>query len=276
MDYIVDNASRRHRRRNARPQNQESSMHTRLIVFGLLLAFIGACDGDAASDDGDEASGEAEERAETAEKTEPEEKPDESPEPRVNETDTPDDDAIGALPEGMGIPPGESAPDVVAVDAEGDEIQLLDLVEDEAIVLFFYRGGWCPYCSFQIREMTEAFDDFDDRGVRPVAISVDRPEEAAQTDATFEIPFPVLSDSDLVVHEAFSVVYEADEDEVDRLAGFGMDIEQASGRDHNSYAIPGVFVIDDEAVVQWAHVDPDYSVRPSTDQLLDVVDELFD
>lgn len=249
-------------------------MHTRLLIFGLILALFTACDGDAAQDDGDEVPDEAEERAEAEETAPQQDEADDAPEPRVNETETPDDEAIGELADGVGVAPGEAAPDLAAVDSGGEEVQILELVEDEAIVLFFYRGGWCPFCSFQIREMTQAFDDFADRGVRPVAISVDQPDKAAQTEAAFEIPFPVLSDSDLAVHEAFSVVYEADEDEVERLAGMGMDIEEASGRDHNSYAIPGIFIIDAEGMVQWAHADLDYSVRPSTDQLLDVIDEL--
>ncbi|GEM_PF-1853096 len=200
----------------------------------------------------------------------------EDQEPRAAETEIPDDSDIGELPDGIGIATGESAPEVSTTDTDGNDVELLELIDDEAIVLFFYRGGWCPYCNFQIREMTQAGDQFFDRGVRPVAISVDRPDEASQTAGGYDIPFPVLTDPDLTVHEAFSVVYEADAQEVQELAEMGMDIEEASGRDHNSYAVPSIFIIDNDGVVRWSHANLDYSVRPSTDQLLTVIDDLWD
>lgn len=141
-------------------------------------------------------------------------------------------------------------------------------------MLVFYRGGWCPFCNYQIRQLTEAYPQYRERGVTPVAISVDRPEEAAKTRATYEIPFPVLSDPDLAAHRAYRVMHEVDDAERERLAGFGMDIERASGRDHHVIAIPSVFVVDAEGVVRWAHADPDYRVRPSNEQILAALDRL--
>lgn len=237
------------------------------FLFGIALG----CDADQPSEP---ATDEAAEPVDDQPAEEPDEPDTEEPdEPRINETDVPDDDEIGQLPEGIGIPTGESIPDVDAEDEDGEQVSLTTLAADnEAIVLFFYRGGWCPFCNFQVREMTEAADQFADRGALPVAISVDRPEKASETAATYDIPFPVLSDPDLEVHEAFDVVYEAEQEEVDRLAEMGMDLGEASGRDHNSYAIPGVFIIDADGEVLWAHANKDYSVRPSPQQLLEVID----
>lgn len=250
-----------------------------LLGLAIFVALAVACDEPATEAD-DEADSEVEESAQVDEPQEEADEPDEASEeaelPPANETETPDDEAIGELPEGVGIATGESAPDVAATDADGQDVDILELVDDEAIVVFFYRGGWCPYCNFQVREMTEAADDFAERGVRPVAISVDQPDKAAETQAGYDIPYPVLSDPDLTVHEAFDVAYQAEEEEVEQLAEHGMDIEEASGRDHNTYAIPSVFVIDSDGEVRWAHANRDYSIRPSPDQLLSVVDELFE
>lgn len=246
------------------------------VLLVMLSTIVWACDDEAATQDDDDIDDQHQESAEVDDgdgevEKEQAEKQEETP---VNETKTPADDEIGELPDGIGVAAGESAPDVATENEAGEQVDLLELVEDEAIVLFFYRGGWCPYCNFQVREMTENFDEFDDRGVKPVAISVDRSEKAAETTESYDIPYPVLSDPDLTVHEAFSVTYEADDEEVERLAEFGMDIEEASGRDHQSYAIPGVFIIDREGTVRWAHANPDYQIRPSPQQLLAVIDEL--
>jgi peroxiredoxin len=122
--------------------------------------------------------------------------------------------------------------------------------------------------------LTAAYPKFQERGILPVAISVDRIEEAAKTQATYTIPFPVLSDPDLAAHSAFRVIHQADESEVARLKGFGIDLENSSGRTHHMIAIPSLFIIDRDGIARWAHADADYKVRPSTDQILQVLDGL--
>ena len=107
-----------------------------------------------------------------------------------------------------------------------------------------------------------------------MAISVDRIEEAAKTQATYSIPFPVLSDPDLAAHTAYRVTHRVEADEFSRLQGFGMDLEGASGQTHHVIATPALFVIDAEGVVRWAHADRDYTVRPSPSQILAAFDRL--
>lgn len=180
---------------------------------------------------------------------------------------------LGTRPDGVGVPVGATAPDFEVRDIDGRATKLSTLNQRGALLLSFYRGGWCPYCSFEIHALTKAYPEFEKRGVTPVAISVDRPEEGSRAKATYEIPFPVLSDPDLVAHGAYRVVHKADAAETERLTSFGIDLEKASGRSHHSFAIPAFFLIDKDGRVRWAHADPDYKVRPSIEQLLAVIDE---
>lgn len=237
------------------------------VMIGLIAALGVGCD----EPEGEEPAGEeiVEDQAES------EDQADEPKAPRAVETEMPEDSEIGELPEGVGLEVGEAAPEVSTTDTDGETVELLGLADEgESLLVFFYRGGWCPFCNFQVREMTEAYDRFDDRDVVPVAISVDKPERGAETEQAYEIPYPVLTDPDLTVHEAFDVTYEAGEQEVEKLREGGMDIEEASGREHNIYAIPSVFVIDAEGTVRWAHANRDYQVRPSPEQLVGVIDGL--
>lgn len=192
----------------------------------------------------------------------------------MNQTTAPGAERVGTLPPKVGIPVGRPAPDALLRDSDGHEVRLEDLVTNGPILLVFYRGGWCPFCNFQIRELTKAYPEFEKRGVTPVAVSVDDVDEAAKTQATYTIPFPVLSDPDLAAHRALRVAHYADEAEVAKLRGFGIDIERSSGRKHHTIAIPSIFIIDVEGVVRWAHADRDYKVRPSTEQLLAAIDAL--
>ena len=168
----------------------------------------------------------------------------------------------------------ESKPDASVFNLEGEAVQLRALLEGHASLLVFYRGGWCPYCNFQIHELVENAAAFEKRGVGLVAVSVDKVDEASRTTATYTIPFPVLSDPDLVMHRAFKVVHQADAAEAAKLKSFGLAIERASGKSHHAFAVPSVFIIGKDGLIRWAHVDPDYKVRPSAEQLLTVLDSL--
>lgn len=193
--------------------------------------------------------------------------------PRGKPTTTSSDAEVGTLPDGVGIRVGEKVPEATLTTSDGKSRTLSELHTKGAILLVFYRGGWCPYCNFQVRELTTANPELQERGVTPVFVSVDRMEESARTTAAYDIPFPVLSDPDLVAHKAFRVMHQADSDEVARLRGFGHDLEASSGRDHHVIAIPSIFLVDREGLVRWAHADRDYKRRPSVGQLLNAIDE---
>src|SRR5690606_32946868 len=100
-----------------------------------------------------------------------------------------------------------------------------------------YRGGWCPYCNFQIRAMAAAYKGLQARGVELVTVSVDEVSESAKTSNAFELPFPVLSDVSGAMHKAFRV-YKTDK------------------------AVPSLYVLD-KGKVRFIHVDEDYTKRPS-------------
>jgi peroxiredoxin len=181
-------------------------------------------------------------------------------------------DRIGVLAPGTGIPVGQKVPDIHARDLDGKDVSLSSLYAKGPILLAFYRGGWCPYCSSENHALTTAYPEYQKRGVIPVTVSVDTPEAEAKTKATYAIPFPVLSDSDAKMIDAFHVVNHLDDATIAKMKGFGLDIESYSGKAHHEIAIPALFLIDRTGVVRWAHSDPDFKVRPSTAQILAAID----
>jgi thiol-disulfide isomerase/thioredoxin len=47
---------------------------------------------------------------------------------------------------------GDDAVDFALPNAKGDMVSSAALRRDGPIVLSFYRGGWCPYCSLELIE----------------------------------------------------------------------------------------------------------------------------
>jgi peroxiredoxin len=194
--------------------------------------------------------------------------------PMMKEAEATRDSDLGKLAPGIGIAVGSQAPGFSLSDGDGKTVSLAELTKNGPVLVIFYRGGWCPYCNFEIHELTEAYPEFQRRGVTPVAISVDKPDESAKTMATYSIPFPVLSDPELTAHTAYHVIHAADEAEAAKLKGFGIDLEASSGKTHHSFAVPSLFLVDKTGKVRWAHGDPEYKVRPRTKQILAAIDAL--
>ncbi len=166
--------------------------------------------------------------------------------PRIKTAEAPT--KLGAQSEEYGLATGKKIPGAKATDLKGNTVELESLAEKGPLLLIFYRGGWCPYCNFQIRAMAAAYKDFQARGVEVVMVSVDEVSESAKTSTAFELPFPVLSDVSGEMHKAFRV-YKKDK------------------------AVPSIYVLD-EGKVRFSHIDEDYTKRPSAEQVNAMLDEL--
>lgn len=99
-------------------------------------------------------------------------------------------------------------------------------------------------------------------------MSVDEVEGAAKTAASYEVPFPLLSDPDVKVHEAYRVVDDLGDEGTARLEKLGIDIERWSKRKHHKIAIPAIFLIGKDKKVKWAHAAEDYKTRPAIGPLV--------
>ena len=167
--------------------------------------------------------------------------------------------ALGTL-EGAGLVPGSTVPEFTVQDHLGESVSWSSLQTKGTLLVVFYRGGWCPYCNQQIRQLTEAW------------ISADKPDAAALASRTYEIPFPVLSDPGLVAHELFKVTTELDTALIPKYREYGIDLAEWNGKGHHRYAVASAFLIDEQGVVVWSHSAKDYKTRPSVEQLLQVID----
>lgn len=182
-------------------------------------------------------------------------------------------DQLGTAPAGLGLDVGTKAPDGLLTDITGKKLQLSALYGQGPTFVIFYRGGWCPFCNLQLHRLSQATPEFDKHHLKLIAISVETPGEEAKTQAQHGVPFPMLSDSDLTVHEAFKVVHVPGEAEAKALARYGVDLEARSGgQHHHSFAVPAVFLIDQMGKIRWRHVDEDYTKRPSPAQMIEVAD----
>src|SRR5262245_50362172 len=75
-------------------------------------------------------------------------------------------------PEGLFI--NSKAPDFKGVDQSGTELNLKDLRKLGPVVLVFYRGYWCPYCSKYLKTLEDSLQLVKEKGAQVVAITMEQ------------------------------------------------------------------------------------------------------
>lgn len=102
-----------------------------------------------------------------------------------------------------------------------------------------------------------------------VALSADRPEELVKSRRAKGLGYALYSDSELAAARAFGIAFQLDAETVADYAGYGIDLEAASGKDHHRLPVPSVFLIDAGGTIRWVYSNPDYRVRPENAALLE-------
>ena len=96
----------------------------------------------------------------------------------------------------------QQAPGFTLTDSEGASISLKDLLGSR-LVVFFYPAAMTPGCTAEACDFRDDYAAFTDAGYRIIGISPDNPERNQAFRDKHGLPFPLLSDPNHVVAEAF-------------------------------------------------------------------------
>jgi len=163
---------------------------------------------------------------------------------------------------------GQPVPAVIVADSDGNPVSLKEKVSGNPSVLIFYRGSWCPYCNKHLASLLDIEEDLRDLGYELIAISPDRPEGLKKAIEENNLNYTLLSDSSAEAARAFGVAFKVSLATRTLYKGYGIDLEEASGKDHHILPVPAVFVVDEKGVIQFVYSNPDYKVRLSPEKIL--------
>ena len=105
-------------------------------------------------------------------------------------------------------------------------------------------------------------------GYRILAISPDLPENLKASVEKNSLGYVLLSDSKMEAAKAFGLAFRVDEKGYQRLSGFGIDLESASGEKHHLLPVPAVYLVGEDGIIQFQYVNPNYKVRLTPEVLL--------
>lgn len=99
---------------------------------------------------------------------------------------------------------GDPAPPFALLDQHGDTVRLEDF-EGRALLVYFYPKADTPGCTTQSCAVRDALGELRELHTDAVGISPDRPEDQLAFDEKFGLGFPLLSDPDHAIAEAYGV-----------------------------------------------------------------------
>lgn len=165
---------------------------------------------------------------------------------------------------------GEIVPSANIHNIEGELQDIRDVVDGKLSVLIFYRGGWCPYCSKHLSDIQSIENDIIDLGYQIIAISMDKPEFLKNTITQNKINYQLFSDSQGSACGAFGIAFQENDSVIEKLKSYNMDIEKSSGNKKHILPVPSLFIIDQNSVVKFQYVNPNYKERINSKLLLEI------
>jgi len=142
----------------------------------------------------------------------------------------------------------DKAPDFTLQSDCGDSFRLSDHA-GEKILLVFYPGDNTPVCTAQLCEYRDGIEEFSGLGVTVVGISSDDLESHRQFRSKHDLPFVLLSDTDLSVAKLYG-----------SKGALGMK--------------RSVFLVDEQGIIRYAHVETLALFRRRSKELIEAISAL--
>ncbi|SFR41726.1 peroxiredoxin Q/BCP [Microbacterium azadirachtae] len=132
------------------------------------------------------------------------------------------------------LEPGNTAPDFTLPDQDGASVSLHDL-RGRKVILYFYPAAMTPGCTTEACDFRDSLASLQGAGYAVLGVSRDDVAKLKQFAERDGLSFPLLSDVDLAVHQAYGVWGEK--------KNYGKVIQGV---------IRSTFVIDEDGVVEHA------------------------
>ncbi|MEH3115154.1 peroxiredoxin family protein [Pedobacter terrae] len=169
----------------------------------------------------------------------------------------------------QGLKEGGKAPLFNGVDQNGKTVTLKNAIKAHRnVVLFFYRGQWCPYCNKHIKELQDSLNLLTEKDAYIIGVTPETKENIAKTITKTNAGFSILQDKDDKIMKAYHVNFVMDEATFTKYKGYGINLEENNGNTRHTLPVPATYIIDRSGKITYVHFDPNYQRRASVKLLL--------
>lgn len=165
---------------------------------------------------------------------------------------------------------GDKAIDFTLKNALGECTNLQTIIDQGPVILTWYRGGWCPYCSVALQYLQSSLPAFKKYDANLLALTPELPDKSLNTSEKHGLQFEVLSDVGNKIAKQYGLVYKLT-DALSEIYQNKLGLKNYNGDDSSELPITATYVIDPKGRVQYAFLDADYRKRAAISKIMDVL-----
>ena len=110
-------------------------------------------------------------------------------------------------------------------------------------------------------------------GYQVLAITPDKPESLRASIDKHEINYTLLSDRTMDLTRQFGLAYRLDPATLEKMKGFGVDLDKATGNSLHELPVPAALVVDTKGLIHFVYYNADIKVRVNPDDLMKAAKE---
>ncbi|MFK7900889.1 MAG: peroxiredoxin-like family protein [Cyclobacteriaceae bacterium] len=167
---------------------------------------------------------------------------------------------------------GDQAPEIEGIESKGLTLNSLDMLELGKLVVIFYRGVWCPFCSEHLRNIEQSFLPIIAKGAHIMVITPQQPPFVTEMLKKSKGHFSIISDDEYKVMFDYGVAFEVTEENYkDFFASAKM--EEEIKQSHNEEGklilpIPATFIINEDNTIAYIHFDANFRKRLAAEDIM--------
>lgn len=167
-----------------------------------------------------------------------------------------------------GLQVGNVAPHFEGVDQNGESVKLSSIIQQGPVVLFFYRGYWCPFCNAHLSQLEDSLQMIEDKGANVIAVTPEQDKYVKETVVKTSASFTIISDKNLEIMKSYKVDFEVTAGKSMAYNLFGIDLKGTNVDGSNTLPVPATYIIDTLGIIKYVHFNPDYKNRASIAEIL--------
>lgn len=169
---------------------------------------------------------------------------------------------------------GDVFPEFALPDADGRFALLSELLQRGPLVVNFYRGQWCPFCSATVEAMSAATPAISAAGATVIGVSPELGQLAFSPGHGHNLNFRMLCDLDNGLALQCGLLFRLTDDVIEEYRADGLDLEKAYGNGSWFLPIPASYIVEPDGAISRAYVNPDFRYRMDPADILRAVEDL--
>ncbi len=169
---------------------------------------------------------------------------------------------------------GDLAPEFSLPNAKGKVVNFQETLSAGPVIVSFFRGGWCIFCTAELRALQKALSEMEALDTHLIAISPQTPDASLATVEDLGLSFEVLSDAGNQVARQFGIVYHVQDELQVIYKELGLSLPEQNNDNSFDLPVPATYVIDQSRKIRSAFVDADYTRRLDPVEILSVLRKL--